>query len=68
MGTSESYSVTVLSDVNDTQDIDDRAEARSYIVSDHKSGTVVVDDADRFLFEREGLPVGDTCIHGHVTP
>lgn len=127
MGTSESYSVTVLLDVNDAQVIDDRAEARTYIVSDRRSGTAiiidavlenverdckvirdlgltllfalethvhadhitgatliktrmgaeivyggaakgVVDGADRFLFEGETLPVGDTCICGLATP
>ncbi len=127
MGTRESYNVTVLLDVNNTQDIDDRAEARTYIVADRRSGRAilidavlenverdckvirdlgltllfavethihadhitgaslikartgaqivyggaakgVVDGADRFLFEGEALPVGDTCIYGLSTP
>lgn len=36
MEASESYSITVLLDVNDAQNIDDRAEARTYIVSDRR--------------------------------
>ena len=41
----ESYTVTVLLDVNAAQDIDDRAEARTYLVADHKSGKAVIIDA-----------------------
>jgi len=33
----ETYRVTVLLDVNDVQNVDDRAESRSYVVADrHK--------------------------------
>jgi sulfur dioxygenase len=39
------YIVTVLLDVNDVQDIDDRAESRSYIVGDRESRQAVIIDA-----------------------
>lgn len=39
------YIVTVLLDVNKTQDVDDRAESRSYIITDHTSGKSVIIDA-----------------------
>ncbi|GMV52178.1 MAG: Beta-lactamase hydrolase-like protein [Nitrospirae bacterium] len=39
------YRVTVLLDVNDVQDVDDRAESRSYIVADLGSGQAVIIDA-----------------------
>jgi hypothetical protein len=34
---STTYIVTVLLDVNEIQDVDDRAESRSYIVGDRES-------------------------------
>jgi glyoxylase-like metal-dependent hydrolase (beta-lactamase superfamily II) len=39
------YTVTVLLDVNPMQDIDDRAESRTYIVADRDSGKAVIIDA-----------------------
>src|SRR5262249_41017651 len=39
------YFVTVLLDVNSVQDVDDRAESRSYIVADRESGAAVIIDA-----------------------
>jgi glyoxylase-like metal-dependent hydrolase (beta-lactamase superfamily II) len=45
MGASESYTVTVLLDVNNAQDVDDRAEARTYLVADRGSGKAVIIDA-----------------------
>jgi sulfur dioxygenase len=45
MAMNDSYAVTVLLDVNDAQDIDDRAESRSYIVADCDSGKAVIIDA-----------------------
>ena len=39
------YSVTVLLDVNEVQDVDDRAESRSYIVADHDSRKAIIIDA-----------------------
>lgn len=45
MRPSETYTVTVLLDVNDVQDVDDRAESRSYIVADHASRQAVIIDA-----------------------
>ena len=39
------YTVTVLLDVNDVQDIDDRAESRSYIVGDRDSKQALIIDA-----------------------
>jgi sulfur dioxygenase len=41
----KAYTVTVLLDVNHTQDIDDRAESRTYIVADHDSGKAIIIDA-----------------------
>ena len=40
-----SYTVTVLLDVNDQQDVDDRAESRTYIVADRDSGKALIIDA-----------------------
>lgn len=45
MAVTDTYVVTVLLDVNETQDIDDRAESRSYIVADRSSGQAVIIDA-----------------------
>ena len=45
MGGRDAYTVTVLLDVNDSQDPDDRAEARSYLVADRSSGKAVIIDA-----------------------
>jgi len=42
---SDPYTVTVLLDVNGIQDIDDRAESRTYIVADRDSGKAVIIDA-----------------------
>ena len=42
---SDPYTVTVLLDVNAIQDIDDRAESRTYIVADRDSGKAVIIDA-----------------------
>jgi glyoxylase-like metal-dependent hydrolase (beta-lactamase superfamily II) len=42
---SQTYSVTVLLDVNETQDVDDRAESRSYILADRDSRQAVIIDA-----------------------
>ncbi|MEX5216420.1 MAG: MBL fold metallo-hydrolase [Nitrospira sp.] len=44
MATEETYTVTVLLDVNDFQDVDDRAESRTYIVADRDSGRAVIID------------------------
>jgi len=45
MATTDTYTVHVLLDVSDTQDIDDRAEGRSYIIADHDSGKAVIIDS-----------------------
>jgi sulfur dioxygenase len=45
MSIGATYTVTVLLDVNHTQDIDDRAESRTYIVADHDSGKAIIIDA-----------------------
>ncbi len=45
MASNVTYTVTALLDVNPIQDIDDRAESRSYIVADHDSGKAVIIDA-----------------------
>ncbi len=44
MALSETYVVTVLADVNQKQDIDDRAESRTYIIYDRESGQAVIVD------------------------
>ena len=41
----ETYRVTVLLDVNDVQNVDDRAESRSYVVADRQSGKAIIIDA-----------------------
>ena len=44
-GSTEEYRVIVLLDVNETQDVDDRAEARTYLVADRQSGKAVIIDS-----------------------
>ncbi|MGC4098351.1 MAG: MBL fold metallo-hydrolase [Nitrospira sp.] len=53
MATSDTYIVTVLLDVNETQDVDDRAESRSYIVADRQSRQAVIIDAILENVERD---------------
>ena len=45
MASHVTYTVTALLDVNPIQDIDDRAESRTYIVADRDSGEAVIIDA-----------------------
>ena len=45
MAITGTYHVTVLLDVNDIQDIDDRAESRTYIIADRDSGKAVIIDS-----------------------
>lgn len=59
MRTSESYTVTVLLDVNNAQDIDDRAEARTYLVADRGSGKAVIIDAVIENLERDCKTIRD---------
>lgn len=72
------YTVTVLLDVNETQDADDRAESRSYIVADRRSGQAVIIDAilenierDLRIFHELGLTIRfavETHVHAdHIT-
>jgi glyoxylase-like metal-dependent hydrolase (beta-lactamase superfamily II) len=78
MASNVTYTVTVLLDVNPIQDIDDRAESRSYIVADHDSGKAVIIDAvfenidrDLNLVKELGLTLAfavETHIHAdHIT-
>ena len=78
MAISCTYTVTVLLDVNDVQDIDDRAESRSYIVGDRDSRQAVIIDAvienvdrDIRIINELGLTLGfaiETHIHAdHIT-
>lgn len=53
MATTDTYIVTVLLDVNETQDVDDRAESRSYIVADRQSQKAVIIDAILENVERD---------------
>lgn len=73
-----SYTVTVLLDVNDIQDIDDRAESRTYIVADGDSGKAAIIDSVLENVERDlrkikelGLALAfavETHIHAdHIT-
>jgi len=73
-----SYTVTILLDVNDAQDIDDRGESRSYIVGDHESKQAVIIDSvienvgrDLTLLRELGLLLAfavETHVHAdHIT-
>lgn len=53
MAATDTYIVTVLLDVNETQDVDDRAESRSYIVADRQSRQAVIIDAILENVERD---------------
>src|SRR6185295_8531547 len=75
---SDPYTVTVLLDVNGMQDIDDRAESRTYIVADRDSGKAIIIDAvienlerDLKIIEELGLTLifaVETHIHAdHIT-
>lgn len=72
------YSIRILLDVNDLQDIDDRAESRSYLVADRESGQAVLIDSvienvsrDLRLVKELGLSLAyviETHIHAdHIT-
>jgi len=78
MPDSDTYTVTVLLDVNDVQDVDDRAESRTYLVADRESHqAVIIDpvienvDRDLRLMQEFGLSlryVVETHIHAdHIT-
>jgi glyoxylase-like metal-dependent hydrolase (beta-lactamase superfamily II) len=73
-----SYTVMTLLDVNAVQDVDDRAESRSYIVADRDSGKAIVIDAvienvdrDLKIVKELGLTLAfivETHIHAdHIT-
>lgn len=53
------YIVTVLLDVNDAQDVDDRAESRSYIVADCSSGEAALIDSVIENVERDIRLIGE---------
>ena len=53
MASSQTYTVTILLDVNETQDVDDRAESRTYIVADRESRQAVIIDAVFENIERD---------------
>lgn len=78
MATSQPYIVTVLLDVNDAQDVDDRAESRTYLVADRESSQAVIIDAvienverDVTLLKELGLTLlyaVETHVHAdHIT-
>jgi sulfur dioxygenase len=78
MAISPTYIVTILLDVNDIQDLDDRAESRSYIVADRATGQAALIDSvfenverDVRLIEELGLTLAftvETHIHAdHIT-
>ena len=41
----DTYTVTVLLDVNDVQDVDDRAESRTYLIADQATGEALIIDS-----------------------
>ncbi|MDK2745531.1 MAG: MBL fold metallo-hydrolase [Nitrospira sp. BO4] len=59
MGMNESYLVTALLDVNDVQDVDDRAEARTYLISDRRSGMAAIIDSVLENIERDCKVIRD---------
>ena len=78
MAASGTYTVTILLDVNGMQDIDDRAESRTYIVADRDSGKAIIIDPvienierDLKIIEELGLTLifaVETHIHAdHIT-
>ena len=78
MAIGTTYSITVLLDVNEIQDVDDRAESRSYIVADRESKQAAIIDAvienverDLRLINELGLTLCfaiETHIHAdHIT-
>ena len=78
MVTHDTYTVTVLLDVNDVQDVDDRAESRTYLVADQGSKQAVIIDPvienvgrDLRLVKEFGLTlrhIVETHIHAdHIT-
>ena len=78
MAIGDTYTVTTLLDVNAIQDIDDRAESRTYIVADRDSGKAIIIDAVIENVERDlktikelGLTLAfavETHIHAdHIT-
>ena len=78
MAEHDTYTVTVLLDVNDTQDVDDRAESRTYLVTDRESMQAIIIDPvienvprDIRLVQEFGLTllyVVETHIHAdHIT-
>lgn len=78
MAEHDTYTVTVLLDVNDLQDVDDRAESRTYLVADQGSNQAVIIDPvienverDLRLVKEFGLTlrhVVETHIHAdHIT-
>jgi glyoxylase-like metal-dependent hydrolase (beta-lactamase superfamily II) len=78
MASTDTYTITVLLDVNEVQDVDDRAESRTYLVADRESGQAVIIDAvienvsrDLQLVKELGLTLlyaVETHIHAdHIT-
>ncbi|MDH5670293.1 MAG: MBL fold metallo-hydrolase, partial [Nitrospira sp.] len=78
MAEHDTYSVEVLLDVNEVQDVDDRAESRTYLVIDRESRQAVIIDPvienverDLRLLKDFGLSlryVVETHIHAdHIT-
>jgi glyoxylase-like metal-dependent hydrolase (beta-lactamase superfamily II) len=72
------YTVTTLLDVNDVQDVDDRAESRTYVVADIASRQAIIIDSvlenverDLLLLKELGLSLAfavETHIHAdHIT-
>lgn len=78
MSNTRTYTVTILLDVNDVQDIDDRGESRSYIIGDHDSKQAaiidpIIENVDRDLgvIRELGLRLSfvvETHVHAdHIT-
>ena len=60
------YTVTPMLDVNAMQDVDDRAESRTYIVGDHDSGKAVIIDAVIENVERDLHIIKELGLDAHV--
>jgi glyoxylase-like metal-dependent hydrolase (beta-lactamase superfamily II) len=62
MAIRDTYVVTVLLDVNPEQDIDDRAESRTYLIADRESGQAVIVDPVIENVDRDMTIARELCL------